>query len=118
MFRRVGKKVLAEVENPKFRADGARPDEQAAARDAFAYSTLWAGDVAAEAPDGRVLVEVSGFLTRDVMGAADALKGAGETGWKLSPELSIADPSGVKVFPQNATVFQVEVSWTTTCGPR
>src|SRR3546814_7317092 len=38
VFRRVGKKMVAEIENPRFRASGGTEAEQAAARDSFAYS--------------------------------------------------------------------------------
>ena len=100
-FRRVGKKVLAEYENPRFRASNAPVDEQAAAEASFAYSTVWAGDVAAEAPDGGVLVDVSGFLTRDVLNAADQLKQGEDDSFKLVADLSIADVTAVKVFPEN-----------------
>ncbi|HEX8533441.1 MAG TPA: zinc-dependent metalloprotease [Allosphingosinicella sp.] len=101
VFRRVGKKVIAEVENPRFRASNAPAPEQAAARESFAYSTLWTGDVAAETADGRLLVDVSSFLTRDAMGIAQALKGAGEKGFAMSGDLTVADPNSVKVFPDN-----------------
>jgi hypothetical protein len=99
VFRRVGKKVLAEFENLRFRAPG---DEagQATARGTVAYSTVWAGE-AIDAPGGGTLVDVSGFLTRDVLGAADQLKRAGETGYKPVPDLSVADVNMVKVFPEN-----------------
>ena len=50
-FRRIGRKVVAEFENHRFRAQGAPADEQAAARDAFAVSTVWAGEVLETAPD-------------------------------------------------------------------
>ena len=99
VFRRVGKKVVAEFENQKFRAVGAPAPEQASARDSFAYSTIWAGDV--EAPDGRVLVDITSFLTRDSVDIAGLLASAGEKGWKQSSDLSIADPAAVKVFPEN-----------------
>jgi hypothetical protein len=101
VFRRVGKKVFAEIENPRFRATGAPAAEQAAARDSFAFSTLWAGDIASEGPDGRLLVEISGFLTRDAMQVADSLKEAEEGSYHLVPDLSVADPSAVKAFPNN-----------------
>lgn len=101
VFRRVGTKVLAELENTRFRAIGAPADEQAAARDSFAYSTLWAGEVAAVGPEGRLLVEVSGLLTRDVMQVAEALKESKEGAYHLEPALTVADPSAVKVFPEN-----------------
>jgi hypothetical protein len=100
-FRRLGKKVVIEVENPRFRATGAPAPEQAAARESFAYSTLWTGDVAGETADGRVLVDLAPFLTRDVVGIGQALKGAGEKGFALSNDLSVADPNSVRAFPDN-----------------
>jgi hypothetical protein len=100
-FRRMGKKMVAEIENPRFRAANAPAPEQSAARESFAYSTVWMGDIAAETADGRLLVDVSSFLTRDSMGIAQALKGGGEKGFELSKDLSVADPASVKVFPEN-----------------
>jgi hypothetical protein len=100
-FRRLGKKVVLEVENPRFRATGAPAPEQAAARESFAYSTLWTSDVASETADGRVLVDLAPFLTRDTAGIGQALKGAGEKGFALSNDLSVADPNSVRAFPDN-----------------
>lgn len=100
-FRRLGKKVAIEVENPRFRASNGSAPEQAAARDSFAFSTLWLGDVAGETADGRVLVDIASFLTRDTIGIGQALKNAGEKGFALSNELTAADPHAVKVFPEN-----------------
>lgn len=99
-FRRLGKKVAIELENPRFRATGAPAAEQAAARDAFAYSTLWLGDVIPSA-DGRLLVDIAPFLARDTKGIADQLKAGGEKGWKLLADLSVADPEASKAFPLN-----------------
>lgn len=100
-FRRLGKKIVIEVENPRFRATNAPAPEQAAARDSFAYSTLWMGDVAAETAEGRVLLDIAPFLTRDTLGIAQALKNGGEKGFSLSNDLTVADPYAVKVFPEN-----------------
>ncbi|WP_380873561.1 peptidase [Sphingomonas sp. DBB INV C78] len=100
-FRRLGKKVAIEFENPRFRATDAPAAEQAAARDSFAYSTVWIGEIAGTEANGRVLLDVSGFLTRDVIGIADALKRGGASGFKLVDALSAADPATVKVFPDN-----------------
>ena len=74
VFRRVGKKIVAEIENPRFRATGAPASEQEGVRRSFAYSTIWMGDVAAETADGRLLVDVAGLLTRDDMDIARALR--------------------------------------------
>jgi hypothetical protein len=100
VFRRVGRKVVAEVENPRFRATGAPRDEQDGVRRSFAYSTIWMGD-AAEQPDGRLLVDLSTFLTRDDIDIARALKRGGGGEFKLAPDLSVADTNFVKVFPDN-----------------
>ena len=70
-------------------------------RESFAYSTLWMGDVAAETAGGGMLVDVSGFLARDDIGIAQALRGGGGGEFRLVPELSVADPNAVRVFPDN-----------------
>ncbi|HEX5184046.1 MAG TPA: zinc-dependent metalloprotease [Allosphingosinicella sp.] len=101
VFRRIGRKVAAEIENPRFRAIGAPADVQEGVRRSFATSTIWIGDVAAEQPDGGMLVDISTFLTRDDMNIAGALKSGGGGEFKLVPELSVADTNFVKVFPDN-----------------
>jgi hypothetical protein len=100
VFRRLGKKVAIELENPRFRATGAPTAEQLAARDAFAYSTLWLGE-AVTLPGGGLAVDIAPFLARDTKGIAEQLKAGGEKGYKLVTDLSAADPSAVKVFPDN-----------------
>lgn len=100
LVRRLGKKVAFELENPRFRATGGSPAEQAAASDAFATSTLWLGDVVPSA-DGRLLVDIAPFLARDTKGIADQLRDAGEKGWKLVADLSAADVNTAKAFPRN-----------------
>jgi hypothetical protein len=101
LFRRVGRKMVAEIENPRFRASGADPDVEEGVRRSFAYSTLWSGDVAGELPDGRQLVDISSFLTRDDMDIAGSLKRGGGGEFKLASDLSVADTNFVKVFPDN-----------------
>src|SRR3546814_12788365 len=85
--------MVAEIENPRFRASGGTEAEQAAARDSFAYSTVWMGDIAAETAAGRLLVDVSSFLTRHVIGIATALKDIMAKALKTDPQLTLADPS-------------------------
>ena len=116
-FRRIGRKVVAEFENHRFRAAGAPDAEQTAAREAFSVSTVWAGEVIETAPDGAILVDIGSFLTRDGIGVADALKQAGETGYKLVPDLSLADPGAVKVFPENLEFEARQTYASDTPGP-
>ncbi|OYX54554.1 MAG: peptidase [Brevundimonas subvibrioides] len=99
VFRRIGKRIVAEFENPRYRAPAGSAEEQAAARDAFVGSTIWAGDVVATAPDGSVLVDFSGFVTRDAHGIVQGLAGQGT----LRPvaDLTMVDASQAKSFPDN-----------------
>jgi hypothetical protein len=114
-FRRYGNKIAAVFENPRFRAaggaDAASPD--------FATSIVWMGDIAATYPGGRMLVDLSGFLSTDVLGIARALdqsddtfgvgggKGAGKE-FAIDDTLSAADPGSVKLFPDNLEVNAVQ----------
>ena len=102
VFRRIGKKVAAEVESSKFVASSGDPDEQHAVDTSFATSTLWMGDVVSTAKDGSYTVDLAGFLARDDMGIAQAIKNGGGGDFRFVPELSAADPNFVKVFPRNA----------------
>ena len=102
VFRRIGKKVAAEVENSKFVASSGDPDEQHAVDTSFATSTLWMGDVLKTAADGSYTVDLSGFLARDDLGIPQAIKNGGGGEFRFVPELSAADPTFVKIFPKNA----------------
>lgn len=103
-FRRIGSRVVAEFENPKYEAPNGSPEEQAAARDAFVGSMVWAGEVEATAPDGSVLVDISDFLTRDAMGIAPTLKRAGQGSLSPVEDLTLVDPASAKAFPENLEV--------------
>ena len=102
VFRRIGKKVAAEIENAKFVASRGTAEEQASVRESFATSTIWMGDVAETKPDGSFTVDLAPFLARDDLGIAQAIKQGGGGDFKLVPELSTADPNFVKLFPRNA----------------
>ncbi|MBU6199299.1 MAG: zinc-dependent metalloprotease [Xanthomonadaceae bacterium] len=122
-FRRYGKKIAAEFENPRFRG----AETGTAASPDFATSIVWMGDVAATLPDGRVVVDLSGFLTADAIGIADSLnqsrdtfgvgggQGAGK-GFKLDEKLSAADPDSAKDFPDNIEIDAVQTFVSKTPG--
>ncbi|WP_339930438.1 zinc-dependent metalloprotease [uncultured Brevundimonas sp.] len=101
VFRRMGDRVLAEFENPGYRADAGSVEEQAAARDAFLGSTVWSGPAVATGPDGAVLVDIAGFLTRDAHGIAETLKAAGQGTLRPVADLSLVDPAAARAFPEN-----------------
>jgi len=110
VFRRIGKKVAAEVENSKFLASSPDPGERRIARESFATSVLWMGDVIDTRTDGTFTFDLSGFLARDDLDAAGAIKNGGGGDFKFAPELSAADPTFVKVFPKNAE-FAARISF-------
>jgi hypothetical protein len=100
-FRRVGGKVMAELESTAFRADQGSPDERQAVRESFPPSIIWSGDILAEDARGGILVDISGFLARDQFGVIDALKAARQGDFKLASDRSYPDVAEVHTFPDN-----------------
>lgn len=117
VFRRAGKKILVQFENYSFIGEHGSADERQAVRESFAISTVWSTDVAAEDPDGSVLVDVSGFLTRDAMGVARQLKASDQGDFKLAAELSYADTGAVAAFPRNIELEAVQTFTSDAPGP-
>src|SRR6266478_3424421 len=66
-FERTGPRVLLIASNNGFRASSSDADERRAVKDAFAESTLWGFEVAAE-EGGRLLVDATAFYLRDAHG--------------------------------------------------
>jgi hypothetical protein len=100
VFRRIGKKVVADVENAKFVSSN--PAEKVTTEHSFPTSPLWMGDVVKDLPDGSYQVDLASFLARDDLGIARVIKNVGGGDFRFVPELSAADPTFVKVFPKNA----------------
>ena len=101
VFRKVGKTVVAEFENVAYRAPTGGPDEQAAARDAFLSSTVWAGQPVETLPDGGMVVDLAGFLTRDAHGLVDGLRRSGQGTLRPVADLTLVDPAAARAFPDN-----------------
>jgi hypothetical protein len=118
-FRRIGKKVAIQFENPRFRANGADPSDPRGSGD-FAISTVWMGDIASSLPGGGFTVDISSFLATQDLGIAAALNQSGDTfgtggaaqgagkGFKRDDKLSAAVPDSVKVFPENVEVDAIQ----------
>ncbi len=100
-FRRVGKKVVAEIENPKFVASTGDEYARSGSTRDFGTSTIWTGDVATTLPGGGFTVDLAPFLVRDDLGIAQGLKTGGAGDYALVGDLSFADPGAVRAFPQN-----------------
>jgi hypothetical protein len=100
-LRRVGSRVLLEQPNLRYRALSSDSNEVRTVRESFATSVLWAGEIAAEAPDGRLLVDLTSFLVRDAHRVAAALKAAGQGAFTLDKDRSALDPAACRSFPDN-----------------
>lgn len=126
-FRRIGKKVAVQFENPRFRATGADPLDPKGSAD-FATSIVWMGDVVTTLPDGGIVVDMSDFLTEDMVGIADSLNQSSDTagtggapqgagkGFRRDAKLSAAVPESLKAFPENIEVDAIQTYVSDTPG--
>ena len=99
-FRRIGPKVLMVEPNYGYRAITDNPDERRAVEEGFAKSVLWGFTVGAEG-NGRVLVDATEFLLRDVHNVAQALRPAT---FRLDRSRSAVNMDRTKAFPKNTEI--------------
>lgn len=104
-FRKIGDKVVAEQENWRYRATSGRAAEEKSVQQSFATSFLWSTGVEAKDAEGRLLVDLTGFLTRDAGDYGAAMEfGKGAGSYSLAADRSMPDPEGVLSFPDNAEI--------------
>jgi hypothetical protein len=115
-FERTGPTVLLVAPNLDYRASTRNPAEQTAVREAFAPGVLWDFEVAAEGPDGHVLVNATEFVVRDAHGVARRLKQADQGSYALDAGRSVPFPAAVKAFPEN-TELAARLTFTTDGRP-
>jgi len=99
-FQRVGPRVLMVQPNMSFRSSSANPLERKSVEDSFAKSVLWGFAVAGES-NGRVLVDATDFLLRDVTGAGNSLRPGN---YRLDRTRSAFYLPRTKAFPKNSEV--------------
>jgi Met-zincin/Domain of unknown function (DUF5117) len=107
VFQRVGPRVLLVQPNQSFRSSSSNRLERKAVEDSFAKSVLWGFSIAAET-GGRVLVDGTDFLLRDVFGAASALRPGT---YRVDRARSAFFLPNTKNFPRNT-----EIDMTLTFG--
>src|SRR5689334_5793735 len=112
-FDRSGPRVLLVAPNYYFRAISNNADERIAVKDAFAESTLWGFEVAAE-EGSRVLVDATNFYLRDVHEVTNTLQRLHEGNYKLDPTRSAFYLPNTKNFPRNT---EIETTLTFTGDP-
>ncbi len=103
-FRSIGGRLIAEQENWNYRASAENALEKRAIRESFARSFLWSSEILAKGPNGGLLVDLSGFLTRDALDVRGALRGAKQGSFAIAQDRSVPDVSSVLVFPDNVEI--------------
>jgi hypothetical protein len=102
-FERTGPKVLLIASNYGFRANSDDVDERRAVKDAFAESTLWGFEVAAE-EGGRALVDATTFYLRDAHQISGTLQRSQQGTFRLDPTRCAFYLANTKNFPKNTEV--------------
>src|SRR5262245_20155495 len=100
VFQRVGPRVMLVQPNQSFRSSSSNPLERKSVEDSFAKSVIWGFTVAAES-SGRVLVDASDFLLRDITGAGNALRPGN---YRVDRTRSAFYLARTKAFPKNTEV--------------
>lgn len=112
-FERHGRKLFLVEPNYEYRAVSDNPSERRAVEDAFAESVLWGFPIAAET-GGRLLVDATDFVIRDVHGVTNTLRRTGQGTYHLDRSRSSVYREHTKAFPRNS---EVEVILTFTGDP-
>lgn len=107
-FERTGPRILLIASNYDYRANSDNADERRSVKEAFAESTLWGFEVAAEEGD-HVLVDATSFYLRDVHGIPGTLQRLQQGTFRLDAGRSAFYLPNTKNFPQNT---EVEVTLT------
>jgi hypothetical protein len=102
-FERTGPRVLLIASNESYRAETDNADERRAVKDAFAESTLWGFEVAAE-EGSRALVDATNFYLRDVHGIPGTLQRMQQGQFRLDATRSAFYLANTKNFPKNTEV--------------
>lgn len=100
-FRRIGGRVLLEEPNLRYRAQSTDSLEVRSVQESFAPSVLWGGEIVAEAPDGRLLVDFTPFLVRDAHRVVATLKTSEQGSFSLDKDRTALDPEQCPSFPDN-----------------
>jgi hypothetical protein len=112
-FERYGNRVLLLEPNLSFRAQTTREAERRAVGEAFAQSVLAGFPVDPTSDTGSVRIDLAPLLLSDITRIANRMTELEQGTFKLDPERSAVDSSGVRNFPDN-TLIPVVLTFTGT----
>ncbi len=116
-FEVTGDKVFLVAPNTRFTAQSENRFEVLAAEESFARSVLWAADIEATMPDGRVLIDIAPFLLTDMLGIAAHLNQRDQGTYSLQADRSAPLPRETLVFPDNVELEAQLTFASTKPGP-
>ncbi|MEM8799306.1 MAG: zinc-dependent metalloprotease [Pseudomonadota bacterium] len=100
-LKKLGEHLMIEQANPEFRASSENAEERQAVEQSFARAILWRGKAKGFDNEGRWVVDVTSFLTRDHLGIAGQLRARGGGNFRLDQARSFFDPNASLGFPDN-----------------
>ena len=106
-FERSGPKVLLVEPNQNFRSSSTEPAETLAVTQSFPESVLWGFTVAAEDPNGSVLVDASDFFLHDAHRVAETLAALHQGAYHVDATRSAISLDDTKAFEKNTEVEAV-----------
>ncbi len=102
-FIRAGQRVIAQYESVDF-TGSASAAERAGATQSFANSSVWSGEVVSVLADGSIIIDLSGFLTRDAWSMGEYLNRAGQGAFRQNTALSLVEAASARSFADNVEV--------------
>jgi len=102
-FTRINDRIFTEIENTDYRAIGAGHDETRATAQSFARSVIWSTDIIAE-NDDQILIDLSGFLTRDAARTIPRLSNSGQGSFSIDEARSAPLTEAAFAFPINVEI--------------
>ncbi|WP_051134751.1 zinc-dependent metalloprotease [Ponticaulis koreensis] len=101
-FRRIGDRLILEIENLNYRASADNPLEARAVRESFATSFIASMEILSD-EDGLV-VDMTDFLTADTLGLVQYLADAGQGRFTVAGDRSLVDTANAFAFPDNIEI--------------
>ncbi len=102
-FEHYGDKLIIKQENLTYRANPDNPLEALAVDESFADSFIASLKVEAQS-NGKVLVDMTDFLTRDSLSIVQHLKDRGQGTFSVAKDRSFVDTKNVLAFPDNIEI--------------
>jgi hypothetical protein len=110
-FERSGPKVLLVQRNLAFRSLSDNAAEVLAVRQSFPESVLWGFTVAAESPEGTVLIDATDFILNDGHGVTETLAQLKQGVYRVDASRSAIVMEDTKAFPKNSEI-EAELTFT------